>query len=300
MTGPHTSYQERGSLLDPTHLTKREDHDWTPHILPRERIITGPHTSYQERGSWLDPTHLTKREDHYWTPHILPRERIMTGPHTSYQERGSLLDPTHLTKREDHDWTPHILPRERIMTGPHTSYQERGSWLDPTHLTKREDHDWTPHILPRERIMRTAGTPKARAKHSPVSKQLISSEQWGETLHMIYCIYLVDITKQPHSMKLSCCTNMCFFTDSCLSLPRQQTNIKQDTWPKVLSLLMSTKLVVTHRQNSIRPCRAHAVLSMRYNYYVKLVHTVNRQRVTWMKGTCITKHTCIHSEHVGE
>ena len=31
---------------------------------------------------------------------------------------------------------------------------------------------------------------------------------------------------------------------------------------------MSTKLVVTHRQDSIRPCRAHAVLSMRYNYYL--------------------------------
>ena len=31
---------------------------------------------------------------------------------------------------------------------------------------------------------------------------------------------------------------------------------------------MPTKLVVKHRQNSIRPCRAHAVLSMRYNYYL--------------------------------
>ena len=97
---------------------------------------------------------------------------------------------------------------------------------------------------------------------------------------------LVDITKQPHSMKLSCCTNMYFFTDSCLSLPRQQTNMKQDTWPKVLSLLMSTKLVVTHRQNSICPCRAHAVLSMCYNYYMQYcwIHT------SWLLGYLV--HTC--------
>ena len=68
-------------------------------------------------------------------------------------------------------------------------------------------------------------------------------------------VHLVEVTKQPTCMKGACCTNNRFYG--------------QLQFIHVGCLVTSTKVVVTQRQDSIRPCRAHAVLSLRYNYYMQ-------------------------------
>ena len=65
----------------------------------------------------------------------------------------------------------------------------------------------------------------------------------------------------------------------------------------VSCLVTSTKVVVTQRQDSIRPCRAHAVLSLCYNYmyyihttyvHVQCMHTIHvHVHVCTFVGCCL-------------
>ena len=75
-------------------------------------------------------------------------------------------------------------------------------------------------------------------------------------MHVHVHVLLVEVTKQQTCMKGACCTN--------------NHGQLQFIHVHVGCLVTSTKVVVTQRQDSIRPCRAHAVLSLRYNYYLSI------------------------------
>ena len=90
------------------------------------------------------------------------------------------------------------------------------------------------------------------------------------TLHSLFIYFFLSFIFTFASI-LVCVNNNNnnnYITHSLYYLWLPKTNLWVMRFIHVGCLVTSTKVVITQRQDSIRPCRAHAVLSLRYNYYL--------------------------------